>query len=98
MHIISKTPLRAFWTTHPRAKSALEQWYRTTRKSNWKSFADVRASLSTADWYQDFVIFDIGGNKYRLIASIHFNRGKVFVLDILTHAEYSRGDWKKTLR
>ena len=97
MHIISKTPLRAFWTIHPRAKNALEQWYRTTLKADWKSFADVRASHYTADWYDEYVIFDIGGNKYRLIALIHFNRGKVFVLDVLTHAEYSRGNWKKKL-
>lgn len=95
MHIISKTPLRAFGKIHPRAKNALEQWYRTTKKSEWISFADVRKSFSTADWYDPFVIFDIGGNKYRLIASIHFNRGKVFVRNVLTHAEYLRGDWKE---
>ena len=42
-----------------------------------------------------FTVFDVGGNKYRLITAIHFNRRKVYVRRVLTHAEYDRGDWKK---
>ncbi len=42
----------------------------------------------------DLIVFNIGGNKYRLIASIHFNRGKVYIRRVLTHSEYDKGDWK----
>lgn len=94
MHVISKARLRDFWTIHPRAKSSLEQWFYIAKKAKWKSFADVRASFSTADWFDPYVIFDIGGNKYRLIVHIHFNTRKVYVRYVLTHADYSRDDWK----
>ena len=56
--------------------------------------AEVRKTLSRADLVGRFVVFDIGGNKYRLIAVIHFNRGKLYVRHVLTHAEYDEGKWK----
>ena len=46
-----------------------------------------------ADEFGDFVVFNIAGNKYRLIASIHFNRGKVYIRHVLTHQAYDRGEW-----
>ena len=70
------------------------EWYKAASKAAWQSFADVKATHPSADWYSPLVIFDIGGNKYRLVAAVHFNRGKVFVRNVLTHAEYARGDWK----
>jgi len=94
MHIISKKKLREFWDQHPRAKSALECWFQVVRRANWDSFADVRNTFNTADRVCRFVVFDIAGNKYRLIAAIHFNRGKLFVRQVLTHAEYAKGKWK----
>ncbi len=94
MHILSKSSLRAFGRIHPESKGVLDQWYRLVKKSRWRNFAEVKQCFATADWYKDYVIFDLGGNKYRLIASIHFNRGKLFIRNVLTHADYSRGKWK----
>ncbi|MCE9561924.1 MAG: type II toxin-antitoxin system HigB family toxin [Planctomycetes bacterium] len=94
MHVISKKKLREFWDTHPRAKAALEAWYQVAEHAEWGSFAEVRKTFNTADQVGKFTVFDIGGNKYRLIAAIHFNRGKVFVRHVLTHAEYDEGKWK----
>jgi len=54
----------------------------------------LRKTFNTADLVGRFVVFDIGGNKYRLIAALHFNRGKLFVRQVLTHAEYDDGKWK----
>jgi len=54
----------------------------------------LRHVFPPADQVGDLVVFNIGGNKYRLIASVHFNRQKVYVRRVLTHAEYDRGDWK----
>ena len=94
MHVISKKKLRDFWEQHPRAKSPLEAWYQVARHAEWETFADVRESFNTADRVGRFTVFDIGGNKYRLIAAIHFNRGKLFVRHVLTHKEYDEGKWK----
>src|SRR4051794_28911189 len=98
MHIISKKKLREFWDQYPKAKSPLEAWYQIAKHAEWESFADVRKVFNTADSVGRFVVFDvggnkyrliavIGGNKYRLIAVIHFNRGKLLVRHVLTHAE-----------
>jgi mRNA interferase HigB len=94
MHVISKKKLREFWEEHPKAKSPLEDWYRVSRVAEWGSFADVRETRADADQVGRFTVFNIGGNKYRLIAVIHFNRGKLFVRNVLTHAEYDEGKWK----
>lgn len=94
MHILSKKKFREFWEEHPRAKAALEAWYQIARNAEWESFADVRQTFNTADQVGRFTVFNIGGNKYRLIAVIHFNRDKVFVRHVLTHAEYDEGKWK----
>ena len=95
MHVISKRKLREFWERHLKAKSPLEAWYQIAKHAQWESVADVRKAFNTADPVGRFVVFDIGGNKYRLIAVLHFNRGKLFVRHVLTHAEYDEGKWKK---
>jgi mRNA interferase HigB len=94
MHVISKKKLREFWEEHPKAQSPLEAWYQIARHAEWESFSDVRATFNTVDQVGHFTVFDIGGNKYRLIAAIHFNRGIVFVRHVLTHAEYDTDNWK----
>jgi mRNA interferase HigB len=94
MHVISKKKLREFWERYPKAQSPLESWFQIARKAEWESYAEVRAAFNTADQAGRFTVFDIGGNKYRLIAVIHFNRGKLYVRHVLTHAEYDEGKWK----
>jgi mRNA interferase HigB len=94
MHVISKKKLREFWKLYPKAKSPLEDWYRVARAAAWESFVDVRDTRADADQVDRFTVFNIGGNKYRLIAVLHFNRGKLYVRHVLTHAEYAAGKWK----
>ena len=73
----------------------MDAWRKAARAANWQSFDDVKAAFGKrADRYKKYVIFDIGGNKYRLVAAIHYNRGVVYVRHVLTHAEYDRGKWK----
>ena len=95
MHVISEKKLREFWQTRPDAEEPLRAWIRVTRRARWGSFAEVRATYAHADVVGPLVVFNIGGNKYRLIAAIHFNRAKVYVRHVLTHTEYDRGNWKK---
>jgi mRNA interferase HigB len=94
VHVISKKKLREFWERHPRAQSPLEAWCQIAKHGEWENFVDVRRAFNTADGVGRFVVFDIGGNKYRLIAVIHYNRGKVFIRHVLTHAEYDEGKWE----
>jgi len=94
MHVISRKTLRQFWVRYPDSKNALARWYKIMKNNNYTSFANLRATFPTADKVGNLIVFNIGGNKYRLTASIHFNRGKVFVRHVLTHQEYDKGAWK----
>jgi len=66
----------------------------SNRTVDWSSWADVKAAFASASHVGSCVVFNIHGNKYRLIAVIHFNRGKLYVRHVLTHAEYDEGKWK----
>ena len=94
MHVISRQKLRQFWEEYPDAETPLRAWLKIARQAKWETFADVRAVFPHADQVEQFTVFNVGGNKYRLIAVIHFNRGKVYVRHMLTHKEYDRGHWK----
>jgi mRNA interferase HigB len=95
MHIISRKALREFAQRHPDSISALDIWFHLVRKNQFESFNALRQVFSSADKVEDLIVFNIGGNKYRLIAAIHFNRPKVYIRHILTHPVYNRGTWKK---
>lgn len=95
MHVISRKALRLFWEKHADSKQPLTRWFKVMTATDFHSFAELRAAFPSADKVEDWVVFNIGGNKYRLITSIHFNRGKVYVRHILTHVEYDKGAWKK---
>lgn len=95
MHIISRKALQIFWEEHADAESALRRWYKIVDQTDFQSFVELRQTFPSADNVGDLTVFNVGGNKYRLIASIHFNRGKIFIRHVLTHEEYDRGAWKQ---
>jgi mRNA interferase HigB len=96
MHIITKRALKAFYIQHPDAKNHLLRWFRILSKTDFANVSELRSSFSNSvDSVGNKTVFNIGGNKYRLIASIHFNRKKVYIRRILTHVEYDKGDWKQ---
>jgi mRNA interferase HigB len=94
MHVISRKALRAFWEQHPDSQAALARWFKVMLHTNFKNYAELSAAFPSADKVDEWIVFNIGGNKYRLITAIHFNRGKVYVRHVLTHAEYDQGKWK----
>jgi mRNA interferase HigB len=94
MHIISRRKLREFAQDHPDAGEALDHWYNASRKAIWRTFSDLRATFGGADQVGNLVVFNIGGNKYRLIVRIYFKDAVILILYILTHEEYDHGDWK----
>ena len=94
MHIISHAKIVLAQADHPVCHGALDQWYRLTKRAVWRNFADVKSCFSATDKVGDRFVFDIGGNKLRLIAAIHFNTSRVFIRAVLTHRQYDKGDWK----
>jgi len=92
--MISERKLKEFAERFPRARSPLRNWTASVKSSSWKGPADVRRAFVAADFVGDKTVFDLGGNKFRLIAFVHYRRQIVFVKRILTHSEYDKGDWK----
>lgn len=93
MRIIKTKPLMDFWLEHPDAESGLRQWILECRKANWHSLVDVKAYARSADFVGNSrFVFNVAGNKYRLVVAIHFRTGIVLVKFIGTHSEYDRID------
>jgi len=96
MHVIARRALREFWETHPDAEGPLRAWYDEASKARWQSPNDIRARYAHASFVEDDrVIFNIGGNKYRLIVVVRYRTGTAFVRFIGTHAEYDRIDARR---
>ena len=94
MRVISKKAIRAFVKIHPDAIEPLNHWWRITQKATWSSLMDVRDDFGHADAVGKYTVFNVAGNKYRLIASINYRWQVVYIRRILTHAEYDKGGWK----
>jgi len=94
MRIISRRTLREFWEKHPDSKQPLLRCYNAMRKATWNSLTEVRTIFSHADKVGTCIVFNIAGNKYRLITYINFQSGIVYILHVLTHAEYDSNEWK----
>jgi mRNA interferase HigB len=89
MRVISKRALLEFAHREPRARQPLLAWYRIVKGVEWQNPADMKASFRSADFLVGSrAIFDIGGNKYRIVAEINYRRRCVFIRFVGTHAEY----------
>lgn len=95
MHIISRKKLLEVAAKHRELSKPLDVWYRVAKKADWKNLMDVRRVFPTADPVEKFTVFNIKGNAYRLITEINYQTGRVFLRHVLTHAEYSKGGWKR---
>ena len=94
MHIITKRVLQEFWGKYPDSENALRHWYQITKKASWKNLAETKADFSHADLAGICTIFNIGGNKYRLITKIFYPNKKVLIRFVLTHTEYNKKTYK----
>jgi mRNA interferase HigB len=95
VRVISRPAILKFSGKYPDALAPLLNWYRIARRADWGSLADVRNDFAHADIVGRRTVFNIGGNKYRLIARVNYKSKRVFILHVLTHGEYSKGDWKR---
>ncbi len=89
MRVISNKTLKEFSAIHPQADIALQAWRQIIESREFGSFSDLKQVFNSVDRVGDFYIFNIGGNKYRLIAAIHFDRSRLFIRHVFTHAEYN---------
>ena len=95
MHVITRKRLLEFCKKHPDAAEPLDRWYRIVKHSNFESFMDLRKTFPQADQVGRLTVFNVGGNKYRLIAYIVYNRKRIYIRDVLTHPEYDKSKWKE---
>lgn len=91
MRVISKRTLQEFWSSHPDAMSLLAGWYAEAMKASWQSPQDIKSQYQAASFLRDNrVVFNIGGNKYRLIVKINYPYSTVYIRFVGTHAEYDK--------
>jgi len=95
MHVVTRKRLNEFAKIHPDTKNALAQWYQLVKENEFTSFVELREMFPSADKVGKLTVFNIGGNKIRLIAAIHYNRQKIYIRAVLTHPEYDQGKWKE---
>lgn len=94
MHIITRSRLTQSGKEHPDAESSLKLWYTLTKRATWNNLVAVKQTFPHADQVGRLTVFNIGGNKYRLIVRIEYARQQVYIRHILTHAEYDKENWK----
>ena len=96
MRVIKPATVRSWAASSQDAAGGLSRWLEVVSRAHWRSLQDLREAFRSADEVRvqsgrKVVVFNIGGNKYRLIAAVHYNTGVVYALDFLSHAEYDTG-------
>jgi mRNA interferase HigB len=106
VNVISRKKLRAFYESKPERRQhadAFEDWFKLTRRARWDNFQDAKALFGQTDVTSKTnskrraTIFDIGGNKYRIITLIDYLRQTVLITHVLDHNEYNRNNWKREI-
>ena len=99
MRVISKPRLTQFWKSpgNRQAEGPLRAWYThvNSKTVSWRSWRDVKADFATASSVGNCTVFNVGGNKYRLVTRIFLSNQKVYVLKVMTYHDYDRGNWKE---
>jgi mRNA interferase HigB len=97
MNVIAKSTLVRFWEAQPRgepqrmAQAAMAQWFTTASDAVWNNFDDLKRTFNSADFVGNGkVVFDVGGNKYRIVGLVAYRTKRIFILFVGTHADYDR--------
>jgi mRNA interferase HigB len=102
VNVTGEKLLAAFGGKYPRAMKPLASWLTLARSGSFRSLIDLRTTFSDVEFVSvhrhEVYVFNIGGNKYRLIATIHFKAQEMVVRGVWTHADYDTNDWKKKFR
>jgi mRNA interferase HigB len=95
LHIISRKKLKEAATRHGDLEAPLDVWFRIAKRASWRNLAEVRKTFASADVVNLWTVFNIKGNRYRLITEINYRFQRVYIRHVLTHAEYDREEWKQ---
>jgi len=95
MHIITRKRLLEFAEKYPNSSDPLDSWYRIVKHTDFDTFSELRNVFPSADLVERITIFNIGGNKYRLITYIVYKKKRIYIRNILTHEQYEKGKWKE---
>ena len=94
MHIITRKRLLEFAVKHPNSSVPLDVWYRIVKNTEISNFSELRKIFPNADKVGNLTVFNVGGNKIRLIAAVHYNTQCLYIRHVLTHKEYDKEKWK----
>src|SRR2546428_3598006 len=102
MRVISKARLREFWEDHLDAEKPLTAWWKIASRADWASIQDIRSTFPHADAVELYcgllvTVFNIGGNKYKLISRVIYDYRRIYVKRVLTHKEYDKKNWEAQL-
>lgn len=93
MRVIAKRTLREFWENYPAAQGPLKSWHEETRRAHWETPQQVKEQLGSASVLKaGRVVFNIGGNKYRLVVAMDYGRQACFIKFVGTHRQYDEID------
>ena len=98
MRVIGLPILENFWKSHRQARKPLEKWIQVVKQAKWSNWSQLKSTFRTADLVpvgiKKYVVFNIGGNKYRLVTLVNF-KGQIVIVEVaLTHKKYDKGKWK----
>ncbi len=97
MRVISKPRLTQFWEARKKdarvAERDLAAWYKLARNVDWADFGSLKQTFGSADQVGNCTVFDVGNNRFRLIARVNFVKGIIYVLKVMDHLEYDKGHW-----
>ena len=93
--IISKAKLITFYTVESKAKEAMLQWYHIVQLSDWDDFHSIKQRFNSVDYIgNDRYVFNLGGNKYRIVTLLHFSTRTMYIRFVGTHKQYDKIDCK----
>ncbi len=95
MHVISRKKLKEAAIRHAELEMPLNVWFRIAKRAVWQNLAEVHKTFSSADAVDKWTVFNIKGNQYRLITEINYRSQRIYLRHVLSHAEYSKGSWKR---
>lgn len=95
MHIITRKRLNDFVALYPESKTGLQHWYHVIKSNDFDSFHSIKILFPHADQVGKLTVFNVCGNRVRLIAAIHYNSHKVYIRAVLTHSEYDKNKWRE---
>ena len=96
-HVISRKKFRSFLETHPEhrnSKATLDEFYKPLEWVQWENFGDIRETFGTASLVGRFVVFNVGGNKFRVVVEVNYEKKRFLIRHVLTHSEYDQDKWK----